>query len=79
MVRAMGTRQCGFGFRTHRPDHSRTQRLTPLAEDKTDPAGCCVNEDRVTPLHSIGLFQQVLRRHPLQHHHGADLKREVVG
>ena len=78
MVAAMGLGEFGFLVAADGADDGRTQRLGPLARDEADPAGRGMEQDGVAFLDLVGLPDQVLGRHALEHHRGRLLIGDAV-
>ena len=68
MVAAMSLGEFGFFVAADGADDRRAQRLGPLARDEADAAGCRVEQDGIAFLDLVGLPDEVLGRHALEHH-----------
>jgi hypothetical protein len=75
VVAAVGLRELGLVRAAGRADHRGAQVLRPLAGDQADAAGRGVEQDRVAGVDLVGLAQQVLCGHALEHHR----RRLLVG
>ena len=78
MVAAMSLGEFGFLVAADGADDGRAQRLGPLARDEADPAGRGMEQDGVAFLDLVGLPDEVLGRHALEHHRGRLLIGDAV-
>ncbi len=68
MVATVCLGQPAFFLGTHCTDHGHAQRFGPLHRNQPNPTGGGMKQDGVTFLELVGAVEQILNRHPLQHH-----------
>ena len=78
MVVAVVERQLPLLRGAGRADDRGAERLGPLAEEEPDTAGGRVTEQDGVGTDVVDLSEQVLHRHPLEHHRGRDPLVDLV-
>src|SRR5262249_11791968 len=78
VVAAVFLRKLGLFFRTDGADDGRAEMIGPLACDQTDAAGSRMDEADRALLDLVGLVDEILHGHALEHHAGRLLVRNIV-
>jgi hypothetical protein len=78
MIAAMSLRELRLLVIADGSDDGCAQRLGPLARDEANPTGCRMEQDGVAFLDHVGLPDEVLSRHALEHHRGRLLIGDAV-
>src|SRR5262245_16248657 len=78
LVAPVGPGQLGLLVRADGANHGRPERLQPLAGDQPDSAGRRVEQNGLAGPHRVGPPDQVLHRHPLEHHRRRLSVRDAV-
>ena len=68
MRASISARDFGLGVVGHSTDDRDAERLEPLHREQSDAAGSGGPQHGITGLDRIGLLDQILNRHALQHH-----------
>jgi hypothetical protein len=78
MITAMSLGEFGFLIAADGADDGCAQSLGPLARDQSNPAGSGMEQDGVAFLDLVGLPDEVLGGHALEHHRGRLLIGDAI-